>query len=65
MNILLNGEPREVSAASLDTALAELGLSGACIATALNGVFVAAPRRATTVLRDNDRVEVVAPMQGG
>jgi sulfur carrier protein len=65
MNILLNGETRDVSAASLDAALTELGFGGACVATALNGAFVAAPRRATTVLRDGDRVEVVAPMQGG
>ncbi len=65
MNIVLNGDAREVSSASLAAALEELGFGGATIATALNGRFVARPQREKTVLNDGDRLEVVAPMQGG
>ena len=35
------------------------------IATAVNGRFVAAAARPATKLADGDRIEVVAPMQGG
>ena len=65
MKILVNGDAREVSAASLAAALEELGLGQAVVATALNGEFVAAAARESTGLADGDRVEVLAPMQGG
>ncbi len=65
MNILLNGEPRQVNAAALNEVLAEVGFAGAVVATALNGGFIAAPARAETVLSEGDRLEVLAPMQGG
>ena len=42
-----------------------LGFGGRKIATAVNGRFVAAAARPKTALADGDRVEVVAPMQGG
>ncbi len=65
MQIVLNGERCEVAAKVLADALAELGYGAAYIATAVNGSFVAAGRRATTVLSAGDAVEVVAPRQGG
>jgi sulfur carrier protein len=65
MKIIVNGDARSVSTALLASVLDELGLGDAVIATALNGEFVAASARAATVLRDGDRLEVVAPMQGG
>jgi sulfur carrier protein len=65
MNIVLNGEPRQVNAAALNEVLAEVGFAGAVVATALNGGFIAAPARAETVLSEGDRLEVLAPMQGG
>lgn len=64
MKIVLNGEPREVAATTLDALLAECGFSG-CVATALNEDFVPVALRTSTDLSDGDRVEVVAPMQGG
>lgn len=63
--IEVNGEPREVKGATLAEALAELGWGGAKVATALNGDFVPASARATQALRTGDKVEVLAPMQGG
>jgi sulfur carrier protein len=65
MKIVLNGEPREVRAPSLREALDELGFGGAAVATAVNGRFVPAPSRAATPLVEGDRVEVLAPRQGG
>lgn len=65
MTLLLNGEPQEVAAATLAEALAELGYAGSVVATAVNGDFVAARRRETVVLAEGDRIEILAPMQGG
>ncbi len=65
MNIQINGEWREVRAADLTAALAELGFADAVIATAVNGEFVPAASRATATLAEGDRLEVLAPMQGG
>ena len=65
MEIVLNGERCEVTATRLSDALAELGYGSACIATAVNGDFVAAGRRASTILNAGDAIEVVAPRQGG
>ncbi|WP_404405218.1 sulfur carrier protein ThiS [Pelagibacterium halotolerans] len=65
MKIVVNGEPREVEALHLEAVLMELGYGDGRVATALNGEFVPKPLRATTTLGDNDRLEVLAPMQGG
>jgi sulfur carrier protein len=65
MTIILNGEKREVAARVLADALIELGYGSACVATAVNGSFVTAGRRASTTLSAGDAIEVVAPRQGG
>jgi sulfur carrier protein len=65
MTLLLNGEPREVTATTLEEALNELGYAGKVVATAVNGDFVPARKRETVTLNEGDRIEVVAPMQGG
>lgn len=65
MRIMLNDEPREVAAATLAGALEELGFGAARIATAVNGDFVPAAARAGHPLAEGDRLEVLAPMQGG
>ncbi|MBI3199879.1 MAG: sulfur carrier protein ThiS [Rhodospirillales bacterium] len=65
MRIFLNDDAHEVEAATLAAALESLGYGGRKIATALNGRFVAAAQRSLTNLVDGDKVEVVAPMQGG
>lgn len=63
--IEVNGEPQEITSATLADALTELGWGEARVATALNGDFVPASARATQALCDGDRLEVLAPMQGG
>ncbi|AKO99927.1 MAG: sulfur carrier protein ThiS [Marinovum algicola] len=65
MKILVNAEPREVSGLTLSEALAELGFDSPAVATALNGDFVPRDSRAATALQHGDRLEVLAPMQGG
>jgi sulfur carrier protein len=64
MKIILNGEPREVSAQTLAALLDECGLPRR-VATAVNERFVSADARGTVDLQDGDRVEVLGAMQGG
>ena len=65
MTLLLNGQPQTVSAATLAEARGALGYEGKSVATAVNGSFGAARLRAGVVLNEGDRIEIVAPMQGG
>jgi len=65
MRIFLNGEPRDVTATRLSDLLEECGWGSAKVATAVNEDFVPASARAGTVIAGDDRVEVVAPRQGG
>jgi sulfur carrier protein len=65
MKILVNGAWRETVALELSSLLEELGLAGAVVATAVNGEFVAAAVRPRTAITEGDRVEVLAPIQGG
>jgi sulfur carrier protein len=64
MKIVLNGEPRETNASTIAALLEEFGFSGR-VATAVNEVFVPAPMRAQHTIADGDRIEILAPMQGG
>ena len=65
LDLVVNGEGRSLAACTLQEALVALGYGELKVATALNGVFVAANRRAETELAAGDRIEVVAPRQGG
>lgn len=65
MNIVLNGEQKDVDAENVADVLNELGFGGATVATALNETFVPVGLRETTNLKEGDRLEVLAPMQGG
>jgi sulfur carrier protein len=64
-SIHVNGEATETEAVSLADLLAERGFVETAVATALNGEFVARHARAATQLSPGDRVEIVAPRQGG
>lgn len=65
MNIRCNDKPVQIEGSTVAGALLELGYEGAIVATALNGVFVAKTQRAKAVLQPGDRLEILAPMQGG
>ncbi len=65
MRIEVNGEPQETAAATLAELCVNLGFSDARIATAVNGDFVPEIQRSATKLTSDDRIEIVAPRQGG
>ena len=65
MRIFLNGASTDVNPGTLAQVLQECGYEGDHFATAVNEVFVHREQRATRVLSEDDRVEIVAPMEGG
>lgn len=65
LTLVVNGEPAQVASATLAALLDEMGFGGLKVATALNGDFVPERRRMETRLAAGDRIEVVAPRQGG
>jgi sulfur carrier protein len=65
VKIRLNGAPVETRACTLAELVAAEGHAEAAVATAVNGDFVPRQERAATLLAEGDRVEIVAPRQGG
>lgn len=65
LQIVVNGEPLNTNARNLAALLSELGYADQRVATALDGEFVAAKDRAARALAPGDRIEIVAPRQGG
>lgn len=65
LSLLVNGEAVTLRGATLADLLAELGYGSAKVATARNGEFVPERARAATPLAAGDRIEIVAPRQGG
>jgi len=65
MKILVNGVEQDVGAETLEGALEQLDYGDTKVATAVNGDFVPARKRAETPLREGDRIEIVSPRQGG
>lgn len=64
-DLVVNGETVASAAHTLGDLVEELGYGERRIATAVNGTFVAGSERAATMLADGDRIEIVAPRQGG
>ncbi len=65
MRIEVNGESREVTAATLAALLRELGYDDSAVATAINQNFVRRRDRSSAGLAEGDAVEIVMPRQGG
>ena len=65
MQINVNGKPAEVKETNLYNILKELGYYDAKVATAVNEVFVPTAERSKLKLSAGDRLEIVAPQQGG
>jgi len=65
MKIIVNAELREVAGKTLADALTELEFTSPAIAAALNGNFVPREDYPDTPLSEGDKLEVLAPMQGG
>lgn len=64
MKITINGNSQLIEANNLADLLLELKYHGK-LATALNENFIPFNERKKTKLKDGDRVEIVAPMEGG
>ena len=62
--LMVNGEGTVMEARTLAELVTARGFGEKDVATALNGEFVPRAARAATLLRDGDRIEIVAPRQG-
>ncbi|MDX3852889.1 sulfur carrier protein ThiS [Streptomyces sp. AK02-01A] len=66
VNVSVNGEPRELAAATtLDILVAALTPAPSGVAAAVNETVVPRTRWSGTLLGDGDRVEVLTAVQGG
>ena len=65
MRVIVNGEPREIHAASVDALLGELEYEGTHFAIALNFDVLPKSRWAETPIRSGDEIEIITPRQGG
>ena len=66
IEVIVNGKRTEMSAAmNVKEIIKELNYKQEGFALALNGTFVAISTYATTMVRDNDSIEILAPVQGG
>jgi sulfur carrier protein len=65
MKLVVNGKEAEIIAGTLSELLEELDYKGDWLATAVNSNFVPVTERFAYTLSPGDRVEILAPMQGG
>jgi sulfur carrier protein len=65
MRVTVNGEQREIAAASVAALLTELDYEGTHFAIALNYDVVPKSRWADTPLNAGDEIEIITPRQGG
>lgn len=65
MKLIINGEPKELSPGTLADLLTALDYEGDWLATAVNGDLVPRAEREKITLNDGDRIEILAPKQGG
>ena len=66
IEVIVNGIRTEVSAEmNVKKIIKELKYKKKGFSLALNGTFVAISTYETTMIRDNDSIEILAPVQGG
>ena len=66
IEIVVNGIRTEISTEmNVKEIIKELKYRKKGFALALNGTFVAISTYETTMIRDNDSIEILAPVQGG
>ncbi|NLS03849.1 sulfur carrier protein ThiS [Rhizobium sp. P32RR-XVIII] len=65
MRLIVNGEPQDIAATTLFELLTLMEYEGDWLATAVNGELVHREDRLAHSLNENDRIEVLTPMQGG
>jgi sulfur carrier protein len=65
MRLIINGEAQNICAKTLSELLRLMDYEGEWLATAVNGELVHREDRAGHALDENDRIEILTPMQGG
>jgi sulfur carrier protein len=65
MDLVVNGEKRTLEATTVETVVVALGLPQERVAVELNGAIVTKAKRAETVVKDGDVLEVVTLVGGG
>jgi len=66
IEIIVNGKRQSIpNGLNVKEMIEAIGHKGEGFALALNGTFVALSNYETTMVRDNDSVEILAPVQGG
>ena len=66
IEVIVNGKRTEVSSEmNVKEMIKELKYKQKGFALALNGTFVAISTYETTIIHDNDSIEILAPVQGG
>ena len=66
MNVRVNGETSALDErATVESLLSTLDYGDRSVVVAINEVFVPRPMYPTKVLNEDDRVEILGPMQGG
>ena len=66
IEVIVNGIRTEISAEmNVKEVIKELHYTKQGFSLALNGTFVAISTYETTTIRDNDSIEILAPVQGG
>ncbi len=66
IEIIVNGTRTTIpNGLNIIEAIKALEYKGEGFALALNGTFVALSTYETTMVRDNDSIEILAPVQGG
>lgn len=66
MNIIINGTIKVIdSPLSINKVLSLEGYQNKLVAVAINNHFIARPHYDDHMIKDNDIIEIVAPMQGG
>ena len=65
MRVIVNGEQREITSASIDAMLTELEYEGKHFAIALNYDVLPRSKWSQTPLKSGDEIEIITPRQGG
>ncbi len=65
MKIIINGEAKEINAATIADVTKILGYEGDYFAVAKNLTCVPRNQYDATAIAENDEIEILMPMQGG
>jgi len=66
IEVIVNGKRTEISSEmNVKQIIKELNYTQEGFALALNGTFVAIATYENTIIKDNDSIEILAPVQGG